>query len=64
LCAAEATAHLGDLRRLQSRFPRHEPGHRAERAETGGSVFPFADARAAFRKMEAASHFGKIVIQF
>jgi NADPH:quinone reductase-like Zn-dependent oxidoreductase len=27
------------------------------------SVFPFADARAAFQKMETASHFGKIVIQ-
>jgi NADPH:quinone reductase-like Zn-dependent oxidoreductase len=27
------------------------------------SVFPFADARAAFQKMESASHFGKIVIR-
>jgi NADPH:quinone reductase-like Zn-dependent oxidoreductase len=27
------------------------------------TVFPFAEARAAFQKMEAASHFGKIVIQ-
>ena len=27
------------------------------------SVFAFADARAAFQKMEAASHFGKIVIR-
>jgi len=27
------------------------------------SVFPFADVRAAFQKMEVASHFGKIVIQ-
>ena len=27
------------------------------------SVFPFSDARAAFQKMEAASHFGKIVIR-
>ncbi len=28
------------------------------------SVFEFAEARAAFQKMEAASHFGKIVIRF
>ncbi len=27
------------------------------------SIFPFADAHAAFQKMEAASHFGKIVIR-
>jgi NADPH:quinone reductase-like Zn-dependent oxidoreductase len=27
------------------------------------SVFPFSDARGAFQKMEAASHFGKIVIR-
>ena len=62
--ADEGGALAGRLRRLAGDVRGDEPGDRAAPDAAGDRrVFPFEEARAAYRHMESGAHFGKIVLR-